>query len=98
MRTKIARIVPPRGRWKKTSETLTAITELDPLRKTVSSRLREARERREWTQTELADHTGLLPSAISHFESGRRLPSCSNLVRLADILRVKVDFILGRTQ
>ena len=39
----------------------------------------------------LADKTGLKPSAISHFERGRRLPSLKNLVKLADALGVTLD-------
>jgi transcriptional regulator with XRE-family HTH domain len=37
------------------------------------------------------------PSAISHFETGRRKPSFDNLKRLADALRVSTDYLLGRT-
>jgi transcriptional regulator with XRE-family HTH domain len=59
-------------------------------------RLRKAREDRGLSQGELGQKAGLQPSAISHFESGRRSPSFDNLRRLADALSVTLDFLLGR--
>ena len=47
-------------------------------------------------QVELADRTGLQPSAISQFENGQREPSPENLCKLADALGVTVDYLLGR--
>jgi transcriptional regulator with XRE-family HTH domain len=38
------------------------------------ARLREARELRDLSQSELAERAKLQPSAISHFESGTRKP------------------------
>ena len=60
--------------------------------------LREARENKNLSQTELAERSGLQPSAISHFETGKRAPSFENLKRLADALTVNVDYLLGRTE
>lgn len=37
------------------------------------------------------------PTAISHFEAGRRKPSFDNLKRLSEALRVTTDFLLGRS-
>src|SRR5271167_559996 len=59
-------------------------------------RLRKAREDKGLSQSEFAHKTGFQPSAISHFESGRRSPSFENLKRLADALSVTIDFLLGR--
>ena len=59
-------------------------------------RLRKAREDKQLSQGELADKTGFQPSAVSHFESGRRAPSFDNLKKLADALTVSVDYLLGR--
>lgn len=63
-----------------------------------SERLRIARERKGFSQTDLAKRTDLQPSAISHFENNRRSPSFDNLKRLADALRVTVDYLLGRAE
>lgn len=62
-----------------------------------SARLRGARETKGMSQADLAEHAGLQPSAISHFEAGRRSPSFENLRTLADALGVTTDFLLGRS-
>ncbi len=59
--------------------------------------LKDAREQKSLSQSELAELAGLQPSAISHFETGRRAPSFDNLKKLADSLSVSIDSLLGRT-
>lgn len=61
----------------------------------VGARLRSARDVRGLTQAEVAEITGLKPSAVSHFEAGRRAPSLANLVRLSRALHVSADKLLG---
>jgi transcriptional regulator with XRE-family HTH domain len=61
-----------------------------------AERLRKIREEKGLTQAELAQRSGLQPSAIAHFEAGRRSPSLDNLRRLADALSVTLDYLLGR--
>lgn len=58
-------------------------------------RLRAARERQGWSQAELAERAGFQPSAISRFESGAAKPSFANLRRLAEVLDVSTDYLLG---
>jgi transcriptional regulator with XRE-family HTH domain len=62
-----------------------------------AKRLRAARELRKMSQSDLADESGLLPSAISHFETGRRSPSFANLKALSDALKVTTDYLIGRS-
>jgi len=62
------------------------------------NRLKAARELRQFSQNELANRTGLQPSAVSHFETGARKPSFDNLRRLADALEVSIDYLLGRVE
>jgi len=64
--------------------------------KIFSVRLQAAREKKGWSQADLATRAGLQPSAVSHFEKGRRIPSAANLERLADALAVSADYLLGR--
>lgn len=61
-----------------------------------ADRLRTVRKLRNLSQGDLAERTGLQPSAVSHFESDRRTPSFDNLKRLADALNVSADYLLGR--
>jgi transcriptional regulator with XRE-family HTH domain len=56
--------------------------------------LRELREMRKMSQTELANETGLVPSAICHFECGRREPNMHNLIKLSKALKVTTDSLL----
>ena len=63
-----------------------------------SERLRAARELRGFSQGDLAERAGFQPSAISHFETGRRAPSFDNLKRLADALNVTTDYLLDRSE
>ena len=60
-------------------------------------RLRAAREARGLNQTELAERARLQPSAIGHFEKGRRRPSFANIRALARALNVTSDYLLGRS-
>lgn len=46
------------------------------------------------SQAELSQRTGLMPSAISHFEGGRREPNIKNLAKLAKALGVTTDRLL----
>ncbi len=60
-------------------------------------RLRAARDLRKLNQNELALKAKLPPSSIAHFESGSRKPSFDNLKRLASVLDVSTDYLIGRT-
>ena len=62
-----------------------------------AERLRTARESRKMSQSDLAEKADLLPSAVSHFETGRRSPSFANLKALSDALRVTTDYLIGRS-
>lgn len=59
------------------------------------SRVRMAREAREWTQEELADRSGLTSVQISRVERGTREPRLTTLLRLIAALDVKPDKLLG---
>ena len=67
--------------------------------KDFASRLRKTRETRELSQSELAREAGMQPSAIAHFEAGRRKPSFDNVRAMADALakalKVSADYLLG---
>ena len=62
-----------------------------------AERLRAAREHRKMSQSDLAEKAGLMPSAVSHFETGRRSPSFANLKALSDALKVTTDYLIGRS-
>ncbi|QYU70072.1 helix-turn-helix domain-containing protein [Leptolyngbya sp. 15MV] len=62
------------------------------------ARLREARQLRGLNQADLAAKAGMPPASISHFEGGTRKPSFANLRRLAQVLDVTTDYLLGRVE
>lgn len=60
----------------------------------ISYNIKRTRMGRLWSQTDLAKKTGLQPSAISHFENGRRTPSVKNLIKLANALNCSIDSLV----
>ena len=61
-----------------------------------SETMRHLRETLGWSQEKLAGKSGISAAAISHFETGKRLPSFENLIRLADAFDVSIDRLIGR--
>lgn len=59
-------------------------------------RLKELRESRRITQSQLGEHIGAKKSAISLWESGKRQPDQETLVHIASFFGVTVDYLLGR--
>jgi len=77
--------------------TNSSIESQDPMSNVFAERLHTARELRKLSQSELAEKADLQPSAVSHFETGRRSPSFQNLKALSDALKVTTDYLIGRT-
>lgn len=61
----------------------------------ITRRIREAREAKGLSQAQLAKRAGMVPSAISHFETGSRLPSLQSLDKLAAALLLSPGELLG---
>lgn len=57
--------------------------------------LRIARERKGMTQKEVADAIGVAKSTYSLYESGNREPNVMTIKKIADILKVSADDLLG---
>ena len=58
--------------------------------------LKKYRKEIPMTQAGLAKETGLTADWISHYETGKRLPSLPNLIKLADALDLTLDDLVGR--
>lgn len=63
---------------------------------TFSERLRKCRERRELTQSELADKVGVHKQTISQYERGVRNPDYTILRKICSVFGVSTDYMLGR--
>jgi len=61
----------------------------------VKYRIREARERLGWTQSDLAKKMGTTQQTIQRYEAGAVDVNSSKLVRLAEILGTTVDYLIG---
>ena len=58
-------------------------------------KLRELRKQKNLTQKELASLIGVKNSIISFYEVGERIPSPEIIIKLASVLHVTSDYLLG---
>ncbi len=59
-------------------------------------RLNQLRKIRGYTAQNMADLLELALRSYQFYESGKRSPNLDTLVRIADILDVSIDYLLGR--
>jgi ribosome-binding protein aMBF1 (putative translation factor) len=57
--------------------------------------VRELRERRGWSQSQLAQASGMTQSAVARFEAGGTVPTLPVLERLAAALEVRLNVSFG---
>lgn len=65
------------------------------LEERLARRVRQARQRRKWTQERLAEALEVQPETVSRYESGRVPLSMAMLYRVADALDVDVESLVG---
>ena len=58
----------------------------------IGSKLRSLRKARHYSQQHVADQVGMKRSTISNYEIDRRLPSLTDLKRIADFYGVGLDY------
>lgn len=61
-----------------------------------TNRLVQLRKKRGLTQQQIADEIGVNRGSYSNWEKGKREPSFENLIKLADLLEVSLDWLFGR--
>lgn len=64
---------------------------------TFNERLKMLREDKGFTQQHLSEVLNVSSSAVSHYENGTREPTIETLIRMADVLNVSVDYLVGNT-
>ncbi|WMJ81994.1 helix-turn-helix transcriptional regulator [Clostridium sp. MB40-C1] len=64
----------------------------------LGDRLKELREEKQLTQEELGKLLNVSRQTVSGYESEDNEPSIQNLIKLADIFNVSLDYLLGRTK
>ena len=61
-------------------------------------KLRICRERAGLSQKQVSIEVGVSGPTVSQWESGVKKPSLDNLLRLADLYKVSMDFLLDRSE
>lgn len=63
-----------------------------------SERLKELRKKANFTQVEVAEKLGISQPAYASWERGTKKPTQENLVKLAQILNVTTDYLVGNSE
>lgn len=61
-------------------------------------RIRDLREDRDWTQTDIARKLNMTQAGYSKYERGERDIPTEILIKLAEIYNTSIDYLLGQTQ
>ena len=63
-----------------------------------SERLKDLRKQAGLTQVEVAEKLGISQPAYASWERGAKKPTPENLVKIAQILNVSVDYLVGNSE
>ncbi|PEM35892.1 helix-turn-helix domain-containing protein [Bacillus pseudomycoides] len=63
----------------------------------LSIRIKELRKERKWSQKELGEKVDVSESFVSKVESGKKQPSREVTTKIAEVLNVTTDYLLGRS-
>lgn len=61
-----------------------------------SERIKRLRKNKGLKQQEIAELLGVKRNTYSDWENGKTEPSFENLIKLADLLEVSIDWLFGR--
>ena len=67
-------------------------------KKSLGKKIRNARLKKSYSQTELAQQASISPKYLERIEVGERAPSLDVLVILADITDASLDILLGESR
>ena len=60
----------------------------------IGESIAEARNKRNFTQADLAEEVGVSVQAVSKWENGRNLPDIENLLRIAEVTNVPYSYMI----
>ena len=69
----------------------------DTMKEIMAKRLKECRHKAGYTQIQAAVYSDITETAYANYEAARRLPKLDILVRIADMYKVSLDYLVGRT-
>ncbi|MFP7298652.1 helix-turn-helix domain-containing protein [Neobacillus niacini] len=61
----------------------------------LSEKLRQLRDKRNWSQQTLADMMNMDRSTVSRYETGRSVPTYQTVVRFAELYQVDKEYLVG---
>ena len=67
------------------------------MRKILSQRLRDCREKGGYTQREVSIYCDLTEKAYQNYELGTHEPKLSIIMRIAEFYKVSIDYLVGLT-
>lgn len=70
---------------------------MDDVLNVMPQRLRECRKKAELTQIKVATYVDITERAYANYELGVRMPRLDILIRLANLYKVSLDYLTGRT-
>ncbi len=59
----------------------------------IKDRIKQLRQEKNWSQTQLAQKMGIHQNQVSAYERARNIPSTEVLIKLADIFAVSLDYL-----
>ena len=62
-----------------------------------SLRIKQSRDKKGWSQAGLARNAEITPAAVNQFEKGSRKPNMPILRKLANVLDVSIDYLVGES-
>lgn len=62
-----------------------------------AQRMKELRNEKKQTQSDMAELLGIKVRAYQYYESATHYPEVPNLIKLADFFGVTTDYLLGRS-
>ena len=63
-----------------------------------SERLKKLRKKANFTQVEVAEKLGISQPAYASWERGAKKPTQENLVKIAQVLNVSIDYLVGNSE
>ena len=61
------------------------------------NRIKQLREEKKWTQTDLSKKLGCAISSVAMYEKEERKPSLEVLVKLSEVFDCSIDYLLGKS-
>ena len=68
------------------------------LEKIIAKNLKELRKQFGLTQKQVAEHLGVIYQTYQAYEIGTNIPPVKNLVKLAELYDVSLDYLVGKKE